>query len=316
MSCADLSSNCISVEESLGSTSTASSYVSGEEPETPQTPDTASTVPRLAPTSSWYAQTIQEELRAVLAAFPNAAPPSAVCHALGYVLQTKWKWAVKFCCQGRPARLPNTVPRSWLDDVMVVQPAPHTHCLVDVQFRDKFLARCPGPLGGEYIAHVMQHVPCCYVGTLHELCRDVDLLAGALEAVFRESGTLLPPWRSKNIFRFLYKHCVEHDATDSQDCLHWMGEQVAASKSRDGFAHCMHCAKKAAHPLSVAALQRVAAGPCAVPPAADSVTGPAEDAAVAGAGVDLEFEKAATPTSSAEAVHSGLSFLLRGREVR
>eukprot|EP00668_Euglena_longa_P009879 GGOE01011964.1.p1 GENE.GGOE01011964.1~~GGOE01011964.1.p1 ORF type:complete len:367 (+),score=97.78 GGOE01011964.1:55-1101(+) len=312
MSCTDLSSNCVSDEESLGSSSAASSYTTGEEPESPQTSATLPTTLRLPPTCSWFAQTIQAELQRVLAALPADAPPAVQCHALGYALQAKWKWPVKFCCRARIARLPNTVPCSWLEDVMVILPAPKMHCVVDLRFRDKFIAHCPGVLGDQYTADVMKHVPSVYVGLLSELFRDVDLLSSALEAVFRESGTLLPPWRSKATFRYLYKYCAEHDATDSQDCLRRAGEYVASSIADDDLVQCVHCTAKDNYAIPIRTLRQIGTGACAPPaPTAQQIVGASELA-----DVDFAFEKDETSTSAVETVHSGLSFLLRCREDR
>ncbi len=46
------------------------------------------------------------------------------------------------------------MPVSWVEDVLVVIPAERVYCVVDLRFREKFVVKCPGSLGEEYLEDV------------------------------------------------------------------------------------------------------------------------------------------------------------------
>lgn len=76
--------------------------------------------------------------------------------------EKKFKTAVDdlfFAVQVKDSKLPSAMPVAWLQDVMVVMPADRTHVLVDMQFREKFVLRCPGALGKKYMSHVRSPCP-------------------------------------------------------------------------------------------------------------------------------------------------------------
>eukprot|EP00667_Euglena_gracilis_P009463 EG_transcript_9609 len=245
---------------------------------------------------------IREELQLVLDTFPPETPSSVVCHALGYILQTKWKWNVKFCCQAKDYKMPNAMPVAWLQDVMVVMPADRTHVLVDVQFREKFIVRCSSALGKKYTSHVLPSIPSVFIGPLSHLFREVDNLTVAIEKVFQSEAQTLPPWRSRRIFQLMYKHCVECDATESSDSLRQMGSLLSEELQVDeggcpgfGVEHLDYLRRALEHS------QRTAAGELHAVDAAASEP------------IAYDFEKEESPSVSCDSDCSGLSFLLNSR---
>eukprot|EP00667_Euglena_gracilis_P002004 EG_transcript_2006 len=244
---------------------------------------------------------IREELQLVLDAFPPETPSSVVCHALGYILQTKWKWNVKFCCQVKDSKLPSAMPVAWLQDVMVVMPADRTHVLVDMQFREKFVLRCPGALGKKYMSHVLPSIPSVFIGPLSHLFREVDNLTVAIEKVFQSEAQTLPPWRSRRIFQLMYKHCVECDATESSEGLRRVGALLNEELVLDE-AGCTGFGVEYLDNLRWALTR----SQC-------TAAGELSPDATASEPIAYNFDKEETPSVSCDSDCSGLSFLLNSR---
>lgn len=255
---------------------------------------------------AWFAgcvANIQEELQLVSGVFPSGTPSTVLSHALAYTLQTKYNWQVKFCCKSADARLPHTMPVSWVEDVLVVMPAERTYCIVDLNFQAKFVVRCPGTMGEQYMHDVTRRVPSVFIGSLNQLFQEVDLCTTALERLFRASTMTLPPWRTRRTFQQLYKFCLECDATDSSECLRrigtllTLGELAADAHECSVGAEHLDCLQNA-----LRASQSVAYGALSF-----------SDAACKSEPMDYDFEKEDSPIVSANSDHSGLSFLLNSQ---
>lgn len=252
---------------------------------------------------------IEEELQVVMATFPVGTPSSVLCHALGYILQTKWNWQVKFCCQSKDARLPHTMPLSWVEDVMVVMPAERMHCIIDLNFRDKFVVRCPGSLGEKYLSDVVEYIPEVYIGSLNQLFTIIGTWTAAIEHVFRDSSLTLPPWRTRRSFQQLYKFCLECDATESSSCLRHIGSQLSLREDV-----CMGCEEDSGCSAYWVNSQYVEyirealkASQCA-----GAVVFNLSDLCKSEP-IDYDFEKEESPVVSLGTDQSGLSYLLNSR---
>jgi hypothetical protein len=174
------------------------------------------------------------EVTQVVTAFPDDTPPAVLCHALGYVLHTKWNWRVKCCCQPGGTKLPTSMPKFWLQAVLVVQIPEGPLCLVDVCFREKFMARIPGGHGQHILDQTLDKIPVVLVGTLGDALREVNVWAAALGAIFDAAGAKLPPWRSHLMLGQLYTFCTACPGGEFPDGTSCGGHLSACESRLDG----------------------------------------------------------------------------------
>lgn len=241
-------------------------------------------------------------------AFPADAPPGVLARALGYVLQSKWNWRVKFCCKAKDARLPHTMPVSWAEDVMVVMPADRMTCVVDFNFRDKFVIRNANESADRYSTEVLQQIPSVYVGSVSQLLRDVERWSAAIETVFQRSALNVPPWRSKRSFQLLYKFCLECDATEAGGCMRHIGSQLEMD---DGAL--MLCSGEVDFRPSEFGAEELQSLRHALVVSWASAAGMPRLLEGASEPMDYDFEKEESPAVSTDSDHSGLSYLLNSR---
>jgi hypothetical protein len=92
-------------------------------------------------------QLLREELDSVWSRFPMDSKPIMLCHALGYVLWSKYGWQVKFRCKHsiRSSSTSPSLPRFWLHDVLVVSPPECGIFVVDLCFKEKLSVRPQTP---------------------------------------------------------------------------------------------------------------------------------------------------------------------------
>ena len=83
------------------------------------TSEVSSTEPAECRNLDYCKSRIQEVLDALTESLPEQTPTCVVRNMLGYIVHTKWRWAVKFCLKasGTWDRL---LPAPWIEDVLVV----------------------------------------------------------------------------------------------------------------------------------------------------------------------------------------------------
>lgn len=309
LSCSDLSSNGLSEQTSMDEWTEEATEDSPQVNPERINPSTYQIC--LPPSYEACLSTIRKELQTVLEVFPTGSPSSVICHALGYALQAKFNWPVKFCCQAKDARLPHTMPVSWAQEVLVVKPLERMACVVDLQFRAKFLARCASPLGEVYYEDAMAGIPEVFVGPLVQLFRDIDTWTGAMEKVFKANSQTLPPWRTRRSFQMLYKFCVECDATPSANCLWHTRRQLGAAADARAGGGAQSCSCRLT-PRDLECLGQVV---CATPsPQRCGSVPDFSDSMGSDEPLDYAFEKEEAPAGpSASSDYSGLSFLLNSQ---
>jgi uncharacterized protein (TIGR01615 family) len=140
---------------------------------------------------------------------------------LGYILHTKWQWSVKFCLKAS-GTWDSLLPAPWIEDVLVVSPSKTIQCIVDLNFRAKFMVR-----NAREYDEVVSAIPRVYLGSLQQLARDTRKYADPFQQLFKHNCQKLPPWRQTSTYMRLYTTCVDCDAVPSYVLLRTINQQLA-----------------------------------------------------------------------------------------
>ena len=108
---------------------------------------------------------------------PDQTPTCVVRNMLGYILHTKWQWSVKFCLKAS-GTWDSLLPAPWIEDVLVVSPSKTIQCIVDLNFRAKFMVR-----NAREYDEVVSAIPRVYLGSLQQLARDTRKYADPFQQV-------------------------------------------------------------------------------------------------------------------------------------
>lgn len=301
LSCSEFSSQAIS-DELSPSSSLDTSWIDRQSPAPP------SAAPRM-PLPPCYVDCIgriQDVLQIVLDVYPDGTPSSTICHALGYILHAQWDWKVKFCCKRVGPALPHGTPCQWVEDVLIVSPADKVQFVVDLQFRDKFVFRCPGAMGEQYPEEVLRCIPSVFVGTLGQLFRDLVTWTSVIEKAFQGTSATLPPWRKARTFQMLYKFCAEYDPTEAMTCLGMIAACLAEEEALifdEANCCCAHTGQESAFLENLKEALQLSCNVGGGRKVLRNIS------LCSLAGLDYEFEKE-SPVASVETNQSGLSFLL------
>ena len=104
-----------------------------------------------------------------------------------------------------------------------VCPSETIQCIVDLNFRAKFMVRN----ASEY-SEVFTAIPKVYMGSLQQLARETLKCTDAFQQLFKHNSQTLPPWRQTGTFMRLYKSCVDCDAVPSYVCLRIINQQLCS----------------------------------------------------------------------------------------
>ena len=163
---------------------------------------------------------IQAIVRSLTQALPSDTPSSIIRNMLAYIIYTKLHWWVKFCTQLASGRLPSPILSPWFEDILVVSPSQGIQCIVDLDFRSKFMVQ-----SSQY-SEILSSIPSVYVGSLSQLAKDVEKWTAPFTELFARKQLTLPPWRRRGIFMKTYEACVDCDATSSHVCLQNINTQL------------------------------------------------------------------------------------------
>jgi hypothetical protein len=141
---------------------------------------------------------------------------------LAYILHSKWHWSVKFWQPVSSDISQSLLPRPWLEDLLVVCPSESIQCIVDLDFRSKFIVR-----GTSQCSKTVSTLPTVYIGCLEQLVRDLNRWTALLAEDFAQKSHTLPPWRCKDTFTRMYEACIKCDMTASYLCLRNLNLQLA-----------------------------------------------------------------------------------------
>ena len=181
---------------------------------------------------------IEGVLQAVVEAAGAGAPVPVVSNMLAYVLHTTRHWPVRFrCCAAAQCSASHrNIFGPWIEDVLVVSPSESIQCLVDLDFRTKFMI----PDAGPYSA-VFNDIPRVYVGSWPQLTADLQKWMAPLEWIFAQKGLTLPPWRRRSTLLQMYTACVDCDPTSSYVCLRDIDRQLAQRSGGAGLGGASEC---------------------------------------------------------------------------
>lgn len=170
-------------------------------------------------TSSNACNSDVQELQNLCMALPEDLPASTRGHFLAF-LARRLGWRSKFSCEAFCTNRLDMLPANWVYDVIVLSPPGNPILVVDFDFRAKFVLQVAAAWEDtEQLHQILEQAPVMFIGTYSELRSEVERLALVVQRLYGTTGAALPPWRSHPVLRRFYKHCVEQDATECNQCL-------------------------------------------------------------------------------------------------